>query len=280
MGIDWPEDEIRIERLEIYAYHGVQPRERRKGQIFVVNATLYTDTHKAGETDDLSCATDYGAVCMFIDKWMRENTYQLLETVLDRLSKAILLNFHLINSLDLEVRKPEAPIELTFGCVSVKVHRGWHKVYLSVGSNMGDRQGFIEGAIEVLKEQEQIRAIKVSDLIETAPYGNTDQGDFLNGVIELETLYSPEELLRVLQEAENAAGRKRTVHWGPRTLDLDILFYDDLIYASDTLTIPHGDLQNREFVLKPLNTLAPGYCHPVLGKLVYQMLEELQNKQQ
>lgn len=275
----WPEDEIRIERLEIYAYHGVYPRERRKGQTFVVNATMYTDTHKAGATDDLRHATDYGEVCMFIDKWMRENTYQLLETVLDRLSKAILLHFELIRSMDLEIRKPEAPIELTFGSVSVKVHRGWHRVYLSVGSNMGNRKRYIEEAVEALRAQEMIREVKVSELIETAPYGNTNQDDFLNGVIELETLFTPEELLTVLHDAENAAGRVRTVHWGPRTLDLDILFYDEMIYRSDTLIIPHADLHNREFVLSPLNTLAPGLQHPVLGKTVFQMLEELQKKQ-
>lgn len=275
----WPEDEIRIERLEIYAYHGVHPKERRQGQTFVVNATMYTDTHKAGATDDLSCATDYGAVCMFIDKWMRENTYQLLETVLDKLSKAVLLQFELIHSMDLEIRKPEAPIELTFSSVSVKVRRGWHKVYLSVGSNMGDRRKYIDDAVEALKAQQLIRKVKVSELIETAPYGYREQDDFLNGIIELETLFTPEELLNVLHETENAAGRERKIHWGPRTLDLDILFYDDEIYRSESLVIPHIDLQNREFVLKPLITMAPELRHPIFGKSVYQLLEELQKKQ-
>lgn len=272
----WPMDEIRIEKLEVYAYHGVYPKERRKGQTFVVNVTLYTDTARAGAKDELYLATDYGEVCMFIDRWMRENTYQLLESVVENLSRELLLKFDLISEIDLEVRKPDAPIDLPFGCVSVKVHRGWHRVYLSVGSNLGDRQKYIEGAVHALETHPQMRGVRVSELIETAPYGNTDQGDFLNGAIELETLLAPENLLEALHDMENAAGRERSVHWGPRTLDLDILFYDSLVYESETLTIPHADMKNRDFVLRPLSTLAPGYRHPVLDKTVAVLLHELE----
>lgn len=272
----WPMDEIRIEKLEVYAYHGVYPKERRKGQTFVVNATLYTDTARAGIKDELYLATDYGEVCVFIDKWMRKNTYQLLESVVENLSREILLKFDLISEIDLEVKKPDAPIDLPFGCVSVKVHRGWHKVYLSVGSNLGDRQKHIDGAIHALETNPQMRGVRVSDLIETAPYGNTDQGDFLNGAIELETLLAPEDLLKALQGMENAAGRERGVHWGPRTLDLDLLFYDNLVYESETLKIPHADMKNRDFVLRPLSTLAPGYRHPVLDKTIAVLLHELE----
>lgn len=271
-----PMDEIRIEKLEVYAYHGVFPKERRKGQTFVVNATLYTDTARAGSKDALYLSTDYGEVCTFIDKWMRENTYQLLEAVVEHLSKEILLKFALISEIDLEVKKPDAPIDLPFGSVSVKVHRGWHKAYLSVGSNLGDRRKYVDGAVHALESHPQMRGIRVSELIETAPYGNVEQGDFLNGAIELETLLSPEELLEALHGMENAAGRERAVHWGPRTLDLDILFYDDLVYEGETLTIPHKDMKNREFVLRPLSTLAPGYRHPVLDKTVAVLLEELE----
>lgn len=271
-----PMDEIRIEKLEVYAYHGVFPKERRKGQTFVVNATLYTDTARAGVRDELYLSTDYGEVCTFIDKWMRENTYQLLESVVENLARELLLKFDLISEVDLEVKKPDAPIDLPFGSVSVKVHRGWHRVYLSVGSNLGDRQKYIDGAVHALEAHPRVRGVRASQLIETAPYGNPDQGDFLNGAIELDTLLSPEELLEALHDVENAAGRERTVHWGPRTLDLDILFYDDLVYESEKLTIPHGDVKNRDFVLRPLSTLAPGYRHPVLDKTVAVLLEELE----
>lgn len=268
-------DEIRIEGLEVYAYHGVYPEEREKGQTFYVNATLYTDTHKAGLEDKLELSTNYGDVCLFINQWMKENTYQLLETVAEKLSKAILLKYNLISSVDLEIRKPEAPIEIPFGCVSVKVHRGWHKVYLALGSNMGDKEDYINGAIHALKEHPQIKVNKISDMIVTKPYGGVKQDDFLNGALEAETLLSPEELLEACHDIEDAANRRRTIHWGPRTLDIDILFYDKLIFESDTLVIPHPDLENRDFVLKPMNMLAPNFRHPVLKKTMAQLLQEL-----
>lgn len=269
-------DEIRIEKLEVYAYHGVYPEERKRGQIFLVNTVLYTDTHRAGAEDKVELSTDYGAVSMFIDRWMKENTCHTLEAVAGNLAREILLNFDLISALDLEILKPEAPIPLTFGCVSVKIHRSWHKAYLSVGSNMGERKKYLEDGIEALKAHPLIKQVKVSELIETAPYGGVEQADFLNAAIGLETLMEPEELLEALHNIENSAGRERILRWGPRTLDLDILFFDQLVYESDTLVIPHPDLHNREFVLKPLSTIAPNYRHPLLGMTVSQELAELE----
>ena len=112
-------------------------------------------------------------------------------------------------------------------------------------------------------------------MIYTKPYGVVRQEDFLNGAVEVETLLAPEELLNVANEIENAAGRVRGVHWGPRTLDIDILFYDKLVYESEYLVIPHSDIQNRDFVLEPLSMLAPNYRHPILGKTVMQLLQNL-----
>lgn len=268
-------DEIRIDGLEVFARHGVYPQEREKGQTFLVNAVLYTDIHKAGLEDDLENTTDYGGVCQFINDWMQVNTYRLLEAVAEKLSKAILLKYVLIAAVELEIKKPQAPIPLPFECVSVKVYRKWHRSYLAVGSNMGEREDYINGAIDALRADSQIRVRKVSDLIRTKPYGVTKQGDFLNGALEIETLLTPEELLDAVHEIEDAAGRVRVMRWGPRTLDIDILFYDKLVYESDHLVIPHPDIQNRDFVLEPLSILAPNYRHPVLGKTVMQLLEGL-----
>lgn len=269
-------DEIRIEKLEVYAYHGVYPQEQRKGQTFYVNAVLYTDIRRAAEKDELTLSVDYGDVCYFIDAWMRENTRKLLESVTEELAQAILLKYDLISGVDLEIRKPEAPIRLPFGCVSVKISRRWHRVYLSLGSNLGDRAGYLDGAARALREHPLIRKARESERIETQPYGGVEQEDFLNSALELETLLEPEELLSVLHAIENAANRRREVHWGPRTLDLDILFFDKLIYESDDLVIPHPDLENRLFVLRPLSTLAPNFRHPVLGKTVSRLLGEVQ----
>lgn len=268
-------DEIRIEMLEVFAHHGVLSEEQEKGQNFYVNAVLYTDIHKAGLGDNIFFSTDYGQVCQFIHNWMQENTYQLLESVAEKLSKAILLKYERITAVDLEIRKPEAPIPVPFGCVSIKVHRSWHTAYLAVGSNVGDQVQYISGAIRALANHPQIRVKKVSDLIQSKPYGVLDQEDFLNGALEIETLLAPEELLDALHDVEDAAGRVRVRRWGPRTLDLDVIFYDKLVYESDYVVIPHSDLQNRDFVLEPLSTLAPNYRHPISGKTVLQMLNEL-----
>lgn len=275
MYLEYAEDEIRIEQLEVYAYHGVFPEEKRKGQTFLVNAVLCTDTRKAGQNDRLEQSTDYGNVCCFISEWMKKNTCNLIEAAAEKLAQAILLKYDLLSGIELEIRKPEAPIEQPFGCVSVKICRRWHRAYLGVGSNMGDKRQYIQNAVEALKSDSLIVIRRVSDLIVTEPYGGVEQDDFLNGVIEIETLRTPHELLDTLHEIEAAADRVREVHWGPRTLDLDIIFYDKLVYEDDTLVIPHQDMENRRFVLEPLSTLVPNYRHPVLGKTVVQLLNVL-----
>lgn len=131
-------------------------------------------------------------------------------------------------------------------------------------------------AIEKLKTILGCEVTSISPFIQTAPYGVLDQEDFLNGVLELRTLLTPEELLRELHNIEQAAGRERKQHWGPRTLDLDIIFYDHEIIDTPTLHIPHVDMHRREFVLEPMNQIAPYKRHPVYQKTVQEMLAELE----
>lgn len=279
MYSEWAEDEIRIEELEIYAHHGVYPEETRDGQIFYVNGVLYLDVQAGGAADDLEKTINYGTVCRFINDWMHENTCLLLEAAAERLTDALLLEFRTAAGAELEIRKPHAPIRLPFGCVSVKVRRRWHRAYLGVGSNMGNREAYVEGAVKALKEHPLIEVKKISSIMETPAYGGVEQGDFLNGVLEIETLLGPRELLEALEEIENRAGRKRTVRWGPRTLDLDILFYDRLCMETEDLVIPHPDLENREFVLAPLKEIAPWLRHPVSKKTVWELLDKLRERE-
>ena len=268
-------DQIRIEELEVYAHHGVYPEENEKGQHFYVNATLYANTRPAGIADDLRLSTNYGEVCQFITEFMQQHTFQLIETVVEWTAYEVLQQFPLVQGLDLEIRKPEAPIPLPFGSVSVAIHREWHEAYIAVGSNMGDSRGHIAKALGQLEKHKDIQVTKVSGLLETLPYGGVEQDNFVNGMFEIRTLLTPEELLRELHKIEASEGRERKIHWGPRTLDLDIIFYDDLIYSSEDLVIPHVDMENRYFVLKPLSELAPNFRHPITHKTVAQMLAEL-----
>ena len=268
-------DQIRIEELEVYAHHGVYPEENEKGQHFYVNATLYTNTRPAGMADDLRLSTNYGEVCQFITEFMQQHTFQLIETVVEWTAYEVLQHFPLVQGLDLEIRKPEAPIPLPFGSVSVAIHREWHEAYIAVGSNMGDSRGHIAKALGQLEKHKDIQVTKVSGLLETLPYGGVEQDNFVNGMFEIRTLLTPEELLRELHKIEASEGRERKIHWGPRTLDLDIIFYDDLIYSSEDLVIPHVDMENRYFVLKPLSELAPNFRHPITHKTVAQILAEL-----
>lgn len=271
-------DEIRIDNLEIYAYHGVYPEEKEKGQPFFLNVVLYLDTRAAGLMDELEATVDYGSVCRKLDQWMKEENCDLLERVAEKLAEKLMQEFPLIQKLDFEIRKPKAKIGLPFESVSVKIHRGWHRVYLSIGSNMGERERHLLSALGALKDCRQIRGIQVSSVIQTKPYGGVSQPDFLNAAIFMETLFSPMDLLHKLHQIESAEGRARDVRWGPRTLDLDILFYDKLVYEDRNLVIPHADLQNREFVLRPMCELAPYLRHPILGKTMEQLLLEIINQ--
>jgi 2-amino-4-hydroxy-6-hydroxymethyldihydropteridine diphosphokinase len=154
----------------------------------------------------------------------------------------------------------------------------WIKSYIGIGSNLGDRRKNIQLALNVLKEKKDIIVEKVSPFYETLPVGGPPrQGKFLNGVIEISTTLTPQELLKVLQEIEKALGRVRKERWGPRTIDLDILFYGDLIVNEERLIIPHPLMHKREFVLKPLLRIAPDLIHPVLKKSVKELLDQWQS---
>ncbi len=272
-------DEIRIEELQIFAHHGVFDFETKNGQNFYVNAILYTDTKKAGWTDELTDSTNYGEVCTFITEFLTSHTYKLLEAAAEQTVEALLLHFPLIKGISFEIRKPEAPIPLPFGSVSVKIERFWHTAYIALGSNMGEKEKYLDMALEEFRKNPKICLGKVASYLETEPYGGVEQDSFVNSVCRIETIYAPYELLDELHRIEQLANRKREIHWGPRTLDLDILLYDDLVMAEEDLIIPHADMENRTFVLEPLCEIAPYVRHSGTGLTIKKMLDVLKNKE-
>ena len=269
-------DQIVIKDLEIYGHHGVLREENILGQKFLVSMILELSLHKAGLSDDIHDSIDYAKVSHLVKEEMEKTTYQLIEALSEHLCSAILMTFPEVERITMELKKPWAPILLPLDTVSVRMERMWHEVFLSVGANLGDREGQIEAAVKLLQEDKKIRVERVSELIETKPYGVEDQPDFLNGCIFIKTLYDPEELLDVLHRIEAAGGRERKTHWGPRTIDLDILYFDEAVIESERLTIPHVEIEKRGFVLRPLMELAPWKRHPVTGRTTSEMWEILQ----
>lgn len=164
---------------------------------------------------------------------------------------------------------------MTFDTVRVELLRKRHIAYLSIGSNLGDKEGYLDYAVERLGKDAYITVNKVSSYIVTEPYGDVEQDDFLNGCLEIETLYTPEELLAVIHDIEAGAGRERLIHWGPRTLDIDILLYDSDIIMQEALTIPHVEMAKRTFVLEPLCEIAPFAYHPGYHRTVSELLEQI-----
>lgn len=268
-------DCIKIRQLEIFAYHGCKEEEKINGQKFYIDANLYTDVRMPGTSDDLDETVNYSKVCKFINKFMTDNRFNLIEAVAEQTSMAVLKRFLKIRAIDFTVNKPNAPIKLPFGNVAVSVSRKWNRVILGIGSNMGDREAYMNGAIDSIYDDDNCRVNAVSNFIETKPYGPVEQDDFLNGCIEIETLYSPEQLLCKIHEIEANAGRTREVHWGPRTLDIDIIFYGNQIIDTPDLKVPHIEMHKRLFVLEPLNQMNPYMVHPVYKKTVSQLLEDL-----
>ena len=268
-------DVISIRNYDVFAYHGVLDEEQRDGQTFYVSVDIEFDCRAAGISDDLNKTVNYAEVASLIEREMTAKSYNLIEACAERLAGEILRVFPVPSAVTVEIHKPNAPIDGRFDDVSVRIRRHWHTAYIGLGSNMGDSEKYVKDAIASIDSDQNTSVTKSSKLIKTKAYGKTDQPDFVNGVIEVRTLLTPYELLARLGEIEDKAGRVREERWGPRTLDLDILMYDDIILEGEDLCIPHVDMKNREFVLAPLCELAPNKVHPVYGKRVCEMLEDI-----
>ncbi|MDV4152670.1 2-amino-4-hydroxy-6-hydroxymethyldihydropteridine diphosphokinase [Clostridium sp. AL.422] len=271
-------DKLYLKDIEIFANHGVFKEEKSLGQKFILSLELDLDLSYAARTCDLSKSVHYGELCHNIEKEFQKESYDLIETAAEKIAEYVLKNYNLVHGVKVLLKKPWAPIARHLDTAAIEIYRKWHKAYISIGSNIGDKEENIKTSIDKLKECNEIEVTKVASIIETEPWGYEEQDSFKNTAIEIKTFLNPRELMTVLLTIEKDMRRERIIKWGPRIIDLDIIFFDDYATSDEYVTIPHPRMEDREFVLAPLNEIAPNFIHPLNKKRVFRMLEEIRNK--
>jgi len=152
------------------------------------------------------------------------------------------------------------------------------KIFLGLGSNIGNREEHITKAIDFIKDISGVTFLRCSSFYETAPWGKETQNNFINCVVEISSEIAPGNLFAILKDIEAKCGRQKREKWSEREIDIDILFYGDLVYEKDGIIIPHKEIRNRNFVLIPMNELEPDFLHPVTGKIISVILSETGDK--
>lgn len=268
---------IILKDYEVVSCHGVNAEEKVNPQRFLFTAELFYDFTQAAADDDICKTISYSDVKKSIKAFCEGNCFDLIETLATRCAQ-LLLKTYPANRVALTVKKPDAPMSGVFDYAAVKVDFSWHRAYVALGSNLGDKQDYLNRAIYALKNDDNVKQIRESTRIASEPYGGVATEQFVNSVVEFDTLYTPHELLKKLNQIEQDCNRVRDKHWGNRTLDLDIIFYDDIVLGDDDLCIPHPDMQNRDFVLAPLCELCKNKLHTILNKRVFELKRELDCK--
>ncbi len=264
-------DKLTIEKLQIRANHGVFAAEKSLGQNFFLTITISGDFSQSIWQEDLTKSVHYGELAEFITTEFQKTSYDLIETAAYQVAWSVLNYAEIIKEITITVEKPEAPIALPLATVSFTTTLTKNLVYIGLGSNIGDSAEYLANAREKIAQLPVTKLVNASQTITTPPFGPVVQDDFLNQVIIIETALKPEQLLLKLQQIEIELGRERIVKWGPRTIDLDILYFGNQEINTETLIVPHPFIEKRLFVLQSLIELSPNFIHPRL-KLTHQEL--------
>ena len=268
-------DKIHIKDLEIIGFHGAIPEEKVLGQKFVLSFELDVDLRQSGKNDDLTKTVHYGELAQKVEEEFTKTSYDLIEKAAEEICEFVLLNYPLVKKVKLLLKKPWAPTRKHVEYVAVEIERKWNKVYIAAGSNLGDKEETLKEAIYIIDKRKDCVVTKVSNFYTTDPVGYEDQDQFVNCVFEINTLQTPSELMDTLLEVEKDFKRERIIRWGPRTLDLDIIFYNDIISYDEHILIPHPRAHERQFVMKPMCDINPYYVHPIYRKRVMDISSEL-----
>lgn len=271
-------DKMYIKDLEIYAYHGVNIEEKNMGQRFIVSLELWLNLREAGQTDDLTKTVNYAELCHNIEKEFIKDKYDLIEKCAEELAQYVLLNYPLVEKVKILVKKPWAPIGKPLDYAAVEIERFWHRAYIGLGSNIGNKEDNLNSALKLMNSG-TTTVEKVSNFYGTKPVGYEEQDNFVNCAAEIKTLLTPIELIKFLLHIEKDLKRERIIRWGPRTIDLDVLLYDDIITSFEEIIIPHPRMHERLFVLKPLSDIAPYVLHPILNKRIMELEAQVSSTQ-
>ncbi len=258
-------DRISITGLRVRGRHGVYEAERQQGQDFIVDAVLWLDTAPAAADDDLAKTADYGVIARRLARIVGGEPVALIETLADRLAAAC-LEENSVREAEITVHKPQAPVDQEVADIAVTVRRAApaRPVVLSLGSNLGDRAANLQHAVTALCGNGLV-CRRVSAVYQTEPVGGPEQDDYLNAVLLADSTLTGKQVLALCMAAETASGRVRTVRWGPRTLDVDIISYGNEVSADPDLTLPHPRAYERAFVLVPWLELDPDAWLPGHG---------------
>ncbi len=250
-------DRIEVRGIRGFGHHGLLPHETEFGQEFSVDVAIDTDFGAAAATDDLVHTVDYGAVATLVHRWIVGEAFLLIETLADRIA-AELAALPGVAAVSVSVHKPHAPMPVGVSDVIVTRHRrAPSRVVLGLGSNLGDRLAALQTAVDALGAS-GVRINAVSPVMRTTPVGGPPgQDDFYNAVAVGTTDLQPFELLRVCQQIENDAQRDRSVRWGPRPIDVDILDFAGRRMDEPDLVLPHPRVASRAFVAVPWSLVGP-----------------------
>jgi len=256
-------DHIFLQGISARGFHGVLDFEKTDGQDFVVDVTLEVDLRRAGVSDLLAHTVSYAEVAADVADLIAGPSLDLIESLAEQIAAAALRR-PLVQSVEVTVHKPQAPVGVPFGDVQVTIERRRdERVVIALGANLGDVQATLESAVRALADVDGLRITGVSDLFETDPVGGPDQPVYLNAVVLARTRLAPFALLTELHSIEADHGRVRETRWGARSLDLDLIQYGDPVVGSDMasqdpeMMLPHPRAHERAFVLAPWFAVDP-----------------------
>lgn len=284
-------DQIVIEGIRMTGFHGVMPSERSSGQLFIADVVAHVSTRSAAATDQLDRTVNYSDIADAVAAVLGGDPSDLLETVAENSARAV-LEFEGVECVDIAIHKPQAPLLVEFADVVVRIRRDlrsgtlWAdkrigssagnsddpfgapgqarddfderplqpvEAWIALGGNLGPVDSTLRAAVRALDRIAGVHVLATSALVKSAPVGGPPQPDYLNAVVHVESALAPRELLLACQGIEVVHGRERSVVNGPRTLDVDLISYGDVVGEAPDLVLPHPRAAERAFVLVPIS---------------------------